>query len=235
MGSSETVAIRFQAGGSMGDLYASSFLRENYDENAEPGELYTGRIVVTDEGTPRKTTDYQYMGNVEPDWMLGWNNSVSWKNFGLSALINSQIGGVVVSQTEAMLDGYGVSKRTGDARDVGYLTVDAVTEDGTAVTQVDPETWYLATGDRNGIGEYYVYDRTNIRLGQLALSYTLNLASPAVDNMTFSLYGRNLFFIYKEAPFDPDLVMSTNRDNQGLDNFNMPSTRSIGFNLNINF
>ena len=134
-----------------------------------------------------------------------------------------------------MLDGYGVSKRTGDARDAGGLAVDAVTEDGTPVSTVDPETWFLATGDRNGIMEYYTYDRTNVRLSQLALSYTLYLESPRVDNMTFSLYGRNLFFLYKEAPFDPDLVMSTNRNNQGLDNFNLPTTRSIGFNLNINF
>jgi hypothetical protein len=235
MGVSESVAIRFSAGGSMGDLYASAFLRENYDENAEPGEQYTGRIVVTDEGMPRKTTDFQYMGNVEPDWALGWNNSVTWKSFGLSALFRGKYGGVVVSQTEAMLDGYGVSLRTGEARDDGGLAVDAVTEDGTAVSTVDPETWFLATGDRNGIMEYYVYDRTNIRLSQLSISYTLNLESPAVDNMTFSLYGRNLFFIYKKAPFDPDLVMSTNRNNQGLDNFNLPTTRSIGFNLNINF
>ncbi len=95
--------------------------------------------------------------------------------------------------------------------------------------------WFLATGDRNGIMEYYVYDRTNIRLSQLSLSYTLNIKSPAVENMTFSLYARNLFFFYKKAPFDPDLVMSTSRNNQGLDNFNLPSTRSIGFNLNINF
>jgi len=234
MGGGESVGIRFSAGGSMGDLYASAFLRENYDENAEPGEQYTGRIVVTDEGMPRKTTGAQYMGNVEPDWSLGWNNNITWKDFGFSFLINSKMGGVVVSQTEAMLDGYGVSKRTGDARDAGGLAVDAVTEGGTAVSTVDPETWFLATGDRNGIMEYYVYDRTNIRLSQLALSYTLNLENVA-DNITFSIYGRNLFFIYKEAPFDPDLVMSTNRNNQGLDNFNLPTTRSIGINLNINF
>ena len=145
------------------------------------------------------------------------------------------MGGVVVSQTEAMLDGYGVSLRSGEARDAGGLAVDAVTEDGSAVSTVDPRTWFLATGDRNGIMEYYVYDRTNIRLSQLALSYTLNLESSAVNSMTFSVFGRNLFFIYKEAPFDPDLVMSTNRNNQGLDNFNLPTTRSIGFNLNINF
>jgi TonB-linked SusC/RagA family outer membrane protein len=225
MGVSESVAIRFEAGGSMGDLYTSAFVRDAQN-----------RIVVSDEGSPRKQTDFQYMGNVEPDWSLGWNNNLTFGNFGLSALFTGKFGGVVVSQAEAMLDGYGVSKRTGDARDAGGLAVDAVAEDGSPVSTVDPETWFLATGDRNGIMEYYVYDRTNIRLSQLALSYTLSLRqdkSPV--NMTFSLYGRNLFFISKKAPFDPDLVMSTNRNNQGLDNFNLPTTRTIGFNLNINF
>ena len=220
----------------MGDLYASAFLRENYDENAEKGEEYTGRIVVSDDGMPRKTQDAQYMGNVEPAWSMGWNNNIMWKDFTLGFLINMKMGGVVVSQTEAMLDGYGVSKRSGDARDAGYVEVDAVNEnDGSAVSQVDPQTWFLATGDRNGIMEYYVYDRTNIRLSQLSLGYTLNLKTQAIENMTFSVFGRNLFFFYKKAPFDPDLVMSTNRNNQGLDNFNLPTTRSIGLNLNINF
>ncbi|TFH27893.1 MAG: TonB-dependent receptor, partial [Bacteroidia bacterium] len=225
MGTSESVAIRFEAGGSMGDLWASAFVRDAQN-----------RIVVSDEGMPRKQTDFAYMGNVEPDWTLGWNNNLSYGKFGLSALFTGKFGGVVISQAEAMLDGYGVSKRTGDARDAGSLAVDAALEDGSPVSSVDPKTWFLATGDRNGIMEYYVYDRTNIRLSQLSLSYTLSLrqdSSPV--NMTFSLYGRNLFFITKKAPFDPDLVMSTDRNNQGLDNFNLPTTRTIGFNLNINF
>jgi hypothetical protein len=233
-GGGESVSIQFEAGGSMGDLYTSAFLRENENPDAEPGEQYTGRIVVTDEGMPRKTQERQYMGNVEPDWSLGWNNNMSFGNFSLNFLIDSKFGGVVVSQTEAMLDGYGVSKRTGEARDAGALEVDAVREDGTAVTSVDPKIWFLATGDRNGIMEYYVYDRTNIRLSQLALSYTLNLDN-VLDNVVFSLVGRNLFFIYKEAPFDPGLVMSTNRNNQGMDNFTMPTTRSIGINVKLNF
>ncbi|NOR34980.1 MAG: hypothetical protein GQ579_09900 [Bacteroidales bacterium] len=191
---------------------------------------------MTDEGAPRRMTTMELMGNVEPDWSLGWNNNLTFGNFTVNLLINSKMGGVVVSQTEAMLDGYGVSKRTADARDAGGLAVDAVTEEGTAVSTVDPETWFLQTGGRNGIMEWYVYDRTNIRLSQLALSYTLNLGeSGPLDNMTFSLYGRNLFFIYKEAPFDPDLVMSTNRNYQGLDEFNLPTTRTIGLNIKFNF
>ncbi|MEA3461757.1 MAG: SusC/RagA family TonB-linked outer membrane protein, partial [Bacteroidota bacterium] len=83
MGGGESVGIRFEAGGSMGDLYASAFLRENSDPDNDINE---GRIVVTDEGMPRKTTEAQFMGNVEPDWSLGWNNNITWRDFNFSFL-----------------------------------------------------------------------------------------------------------------------------------------------------
>ncbi len=124
MGGGESVGIRFEAGGSMGDLYASAFQRND-----------DGKILVSDEGMPRKMTTQELMGNVEPDFALGWNNNVTIGKFNVSALFTGKFGGIVVSQAEAMLDGYGVSKRTGDARDQGYLEVDAVNEnDGSAVT-----------------------------------------------------------------------------------------------------
>ena len=53
--------------------------------------------------------------------------------------------------------------------------------------------------------------------------------------MTVSLVARNLFFIYNAAPFDPDLVLSTGNDNQGIDVYGMPTVRSIGFNIKLEF
>lgn len=50
-----------------------------------------------------------------------------------------------------------------------------------------------------------------------------------------SFSGRNLFFFYKKAPFDPDLVLSTGNDNQGIEVYGMPTTRSWGFSLKCEF
>ena len=56
-----------------------------------------------------------------------------------------------------------------------------------------------------------------------------------IKGVDLSLVARNLFFIYKDAPFDPDATMSVGNDNQGLDTFGMPSTRNIGFNIKFTF
>lgn len=55
------------------------------------------------------------------------------------------------------------------------------------------------------------------------------------SGMTVSLVARNLFFIYNAVPFDPDLVLSMGNDNQGIDVYGMPTVRSIGFNIKLEF
>lgn len=226
-GSSEGYTARIYTGGSFGDLYGYKFLRND-----------AGQIILDDKtGAPRKTADVEYMGNLEPKFSLGWNNSFSYKQFSLNFLINAKIGGKAFSQTEAMLDGYGVSKRSGDARDNGKVVAINAIKGTTPVTSIDAKLYYTTVGDRNGISEAYVYDRTNIRLTQLALTYDLdvNKLKLPIKAASFSVVGNNMFFFYKKAPFDPELTMSTGTGSQSLDNFNVPSTRTYGFNLKFTF
>ncbi len=227
LGSSEGYSARIQEDGSIGDLYVYKFKRN-----------HAGKLLFDDNGKPLRSTERELAGNLEPDWSLGWNNTIVYGKFDLSFLINARVGGKVFSQTESILDESGVSLRSGEARDLGYVTVDGVVESsGAAVTQVDPETWYRSIGGRNGIGEPYVYSRTNVRLGQFSLSYNFDLtnANFPIDALTCSLVGQNLFFIYLDSSYDPELVMSTNINAQSLDNFNLPSTRTMGFNVTLTF
>lgn len=221
-GSSEGYGSRFEAGGSIGDIYVFKYQRDEQD-----------RIMLAANGAPLKTSTQEYAGNLNPDWILGWNNSFDYKQFSLNFLILGKFGGVAFSQTESMLDGAGVSQRTADDRDAGGTTVDGVM-DGDPVSSVDPETWYRAIGDRNGIGEAYIYDRTNIRLSQFALAYNFNWSKRSFPT-TLSLVGQNLFFFSIKAPFDPELAMNTTRNSESLDNFNLPATRTFGFNIKVTF
>lgn len=225
-GSSEGYVTYAMAGGSFGDLYGYKFQR-----NAN------GQIMLNEaDGKPLRTTDREYLGNLEPDFSLGWNNNLNYKQFSLSFLINAKIGGECFSQTESMLDGYGVSKRSGDARANGGVEINAI-KGSTAVTKIDPKLYYTTVGERNGIAEAYVYDRTNVRLAQLALTYDFDVKklNLPIKAASLSAVGQNLFFLYKDAPFDPELTMSTNMNSQSLDNFNVPSTRTFGFNLKVTF
>lgn len=224
-GSSEGYFARFRAGGSIGDIYTLSFQRDAQ-----------GRIML-ENGVPLKTAandhDLNFRGNLNPVWSLGWTNSLDYKNFSLNFIVNGKFGGKAVSKTEAMLDEAGVSQRTADDRDQGFTAINGV-QDGNAVSQIVPEDYYRAVGGRNGIMEAYVYNRTNVRLTQMSLAYNTKLTKLNLP-VTFSIVGQNLFFLYIDAPFDPELAMSTGRNSQSLDNFNVPATRTIGFNLNLSF
>ena len=225
-GNDEGFESIIKAGGSFLDLYIFKFAR-----NAG------GQIILSAAGVPTKAAKSEKVGNVNPDLIAGWNNNFTYKDFFASILINGKFGGVAFSKTEAFLDSYGVSQRTADARAGATIPINAISSTGTAVTSIDPAVYYSAIGDRNGIMEPYVFSRTNIRLGQLALGYTLKVknASLPIKAASFSLVGRNLFFFFKEAPFDPEQSMSTGNGMQSNDVFSMPSTRSVGFNIKLTF
>ena len=94
-------------------------------------------------------------------------------------------------------------------------------------------------GGRAGVTEYYMYDATNIRLRELSVGYQLPAAwmekTKVLKRAQLSFSGRNLFFFYKDAPFDPDAILSVGNTNQGVDVFGMPTTRNIGFNVKFTF
>ena len=231
-GAGEGFGSRMVAGGSIGDFYVSKF-----DRDAQ------GRIKMSAKGEPLKLTDTaspeNLAGNAEPDVSVGWSNNFTFGDkISAGFIINGKFGGEVFSKTEMMLNGSGTSLRSAIDRDRGGVPINGVDPDGNAVTTADPAIWYSnnGIGDRNGISEPYVYDRTNIRLTQLSIAYNLDTVSLGlpIEAATLSLIGNNLLYSAK-APFDPELSMNTGPSIQGLDNFNLPSTRTIGMNLRLTF
>ena len=208
-------------GGSMGDLYSTTDLRRDDKGNIEIDE--GGNVVVEDNLPDMK------LGSVFPDYNLAWRNSVSWKNLNLGFLVTARIGGIVNSLTQANMDLFGVSEATAAARDAGGALVNGR-------SLVNPETWYTAIASQGGIPQYYTYSATNVRLQELSLGYTIPRKwLHNVCSITVSFVGRNLWMMYCKAPFDPEAVASTNNFYQGMDYFMMPSTRNLGFNINIKF
>lgn len=208
--------VILKEGGSIHDIYANTFLKKDHQGyvDIKPDGSY---------GLERK--EPVYLGRVAPDFNLGWNNQLSFKGFGLSFLINGRFGGVVTSSTEALLDRFGVSKRSAEARDNGGALIPGQ-------GRVDAMTYYkmIGTGGYETSG-YYVYSATNIRLQELSLSYTMpnKWFGNILKDMTLSFIANNPLMIYCEAPFDPELTPSTATYGQGNDYFMQPSVRSFGF------
>ena len=227
-------AAYIKEGGSWGDIYGRFFAR-----------AADNSIIVDSAGTPQKGYDsstavgngnVKYLGNPNPKYTIGWNNTFTIQNFTVSFLIDGRFGGKVMSVTQAVLDQLGDSKATADARDAGGVNISATKQDGSKFSgPLDPFTFYNAVGGRSGISEYYVYDATNIRLREASISYRIPVKTKWITSCQFSVIGRNLFFFKKEAPFDPELSMGTGNALQGVETFGIPTTRSIGASLKIGF
>jgi hypothetical protein len=166
--------------------------------------------------------------------VLGWSNSFTFRDFTVSMLINGRFGGKVMSITQAVLDQYGVSKVSADARKNGGVNIAASKVGGGSFEgKIPAEAFYTTVGGRDGITEYYMYDATNIRLQELAIGYRIKLKSTVIKDLQLSLVGKNLFFFKKKAPFDPETSMSTANGLQGVDVFGLPPVRSFGLNLKM--
>ncbi len=217
-------ASKLQVGGSFGDIYGQDFVRDAQ-----------GRILISEDGIPQKNNTYTKLGNSNPIWQMGWNNSFNYKNFNLSFLIDGKFDYQVMSVTQALLDGYGVSKASGDARANGGISINGVTPSGKAVTTVDAEKWYTSTAGMGPVSSQYIYDGTVVRLRELTFGYDFNIKDSFFKKLRVNAVGRNLFYISKKAPFDPEVTMSTGNSLSGVDIFMMPATRNYGLTLNATF
>ncbi len=196
-----------------------------------------GLPIVTDDGSGNLTienTGFETIAHAQPDFTLGLSNTFDYKNFSVNFLIDGKFGGDVVSVTEAVNDFYGVSQASADARNTNGGMINVVTTEG-ANTQMTAQDYYTKTGGRAGLLGEYVYDATNVSLRELSIAYTLPNPGEAFESIKLSLIANNLFFLYKDAPFDPNIASSTGIGLQGVDIYGQPSTRSIGLNINVNF
>jgi TonB-linked SusC/RagA family outer membrane protein len=232
------ILVRYEEGGSYGDMYTLDFRRN------EDGTIW----LSPNTGTPQLSArNYVKLGNMNSKVQLGWSNTIAWKDLSLYFLINGRIGGKTISLTEAYLDNYGMSQRTADARltsereGIYWTSADGSQVPGMYVGEGDTRTivpieeYYKTIGGQKFASEY-VYSATNFRMAEISLGYTVrNLFHGFIKSLNISVVGRNLFFIYKDSPVDPEISLSTMNGLGGVDVFNMPSTRSFGANLKLEF
>lgn len=212
--------VHLRTNGTMGDIYIDKGVKR--DREGNPMLDSQGNVLLENLPSP------VYRGSVLPDANLGWRNDFSWKGLNFGFLVTARLGGIVLSQTQAILDAYGVSKASADARDKGGIPFNK--------GLVAPEIYYGAVGGESPLWDEYIYSATNVRLQEAFISYTLPtkwLKEKA--KVSLGLTARNLLMIYNKAPFDPELTASTGTYYQGFDYFMQPSLRNFGFNIKVQF
>jgi len=219
------------ANGGVGDIYGKDFLR---NEN--------GDIVVDAKGRPQATSNKVYLGNYQPDLIYGFTVGATYKSFKLNMLFDGRVGGQLYSGTDARMDAAGVSDRTLEHREP--FVFDGVINTGTKdepvweknTVKVSAQDYYSALSK---VTSNYIYDQTNLRLREISLTYRLPqslLKNLPVRSATIGFVGRNLAFLYKKIDnFDPETSYSATNYAQGVLYYNLPTTKSLGINLNVKF
>ena len=208
-------------GGSLSDIYVNTLAV------GEHGEYYV------DPQTHSLRTDannYVKAGQAAPRYNLSWGNDLSWKGLTLGFQFALRAGGIVVSQTQAIMDAFGASKASADARDAGGVIIN-----GKPIKASD--YYQTVASDSHIIGSQYVYSATNLRLSELALGYNIPVQKwqNVIKGANISFVAHNLWMLYCKAPFDPEVTANTGTYAQGLDYFMQPSLRTMGFSVKLRF
>lgn len=216
-----------------------------------------GKVVPWDGSKPKlinangyydaTTTTTNIIGNVNPDWIGGINNTFRYKNVSLGFLVDTRQGGNVWSLDMFYGTNYtGVYAESAGLNDLGKpvrnslaegggVVLDGVTADGKPNTKrvvIDANSPAIP---RAG----FSYDASYVKLRELTLSYALPQSIftniKAIKGASLSLIGRNLWIIHKNLPYsDPEENLSAGNI-QGVQSGAYPTTRSIGFNIKLNF
>jgi hypothetical protein len=207
----------------------------------------SGNLVYDSNGVSQAAPGYQIIGNGTPDYTGGLNNSFTWKGINLTFLIDFKFGGDIFSGTNMRATQQGFTKQTllGRAGEAP-LVINGVTKDGTGfkpftktLTPGEAQNYWNQLGsESNGAADKFIYDASFIKLRQITLGYSLPrkiFGGTPIQGAMVSLVARNLAILHKHTPnIDPESSY-TSSNNQGLDYYGFPSTRTYGVNLRLTF
>ena len=212
-----------------------------------------GAIKLYENGTPQ-TVASAVIGNVTPDFLLGWRHDFTYKDFGFGFLLDLRIGGDIWSQTMSHSYGAGVANVTAEngIRERAIVAgKDVVTDQRFVIPdgngnwvennfETDAYTWF----NSNGCSETYVFDGSFLKLREAYVSYEVPKAilnkTKYFSRATVSLIGTNLALLWVHSSnklrLDPETggVASDSRG-VGFEQASTPGSRSFGIKLGLTF
>jgi TonB-linked SusC/RagA family outer membrane protein len=238
--------------------------------NARVGEPYgtiqgtdyvylNGQRVVGSDGYYLSTsTSDKVIGNINPDWLGGIQNVLSYKNLSLSFLIDMQHGGSIFSLDQSYGGATGIYPETdyinelgnpvrspviGNLQDgydpaSGGLIVQGVLEDGTPNKQRVEGNDYIAFGYYANPNKAFIYDASFVKLREVVVTYNFPRAwvsKASLAGASLSFVGSNLWIIDKNLPYSDPEASQSSGNIQGWQSGVMPATKNYGFSLKLQF
>ena len=243
------VRVGAVVGGKLGDIYANNLMKRND----------AGQVIVNAQGLPQPATGNgnleQYLlsnpiGNIQPDLLMSVTPSLTFKGISLTGMFDMRFGGSIMSVSEGMATSVGTSERTlnrGEYKEISgvkdyYMVVPGVKEDGSINDiPVSAQAYYSTIGiykSQKGYAEEFIHSASYIKLKELSLGYSFPqrmLKKTPFTALKLSFVARNLCFLMKHTPGNPDGGYDTTMFSQALDFAAVPYTRTFGFSINVGF
>ncbi|MEG1749500.1 MAG: TonB-dependent receptor [Tannerellaceae bacterium] len=214
-------------GEKFGDIIGKAYVRDD-----------AGNVKINNNGLPVFESD-KVIGNMMPDWTGSIATSLRWKDLSFGMLIDVKKGGDVVSVTDAYASKLGNSMRSLENREGGMVVEGVNFETGKPnTTAVKSQQFYETVGGPDGVAEEFLYDGTYVKMREMSLGWVLPkiwIEKSPLKGVKFSIVARDLFFIKKNTPGNPEGAFSRSDYAQAFEISSMPPTRSFGFNLNVKF
>lgn len=230
-----------------GDIFPTAYLGGSTTAISGKDYLRTddGRVIVGADGKPKiNPTKSVLIGNREPDFLMGLSSSLRYKNASLSFLFDGRKGGDVVNVTSRGLWSSGQHKDLEFYR--GRQVVwDGVVEqpDGTFTKNTTPIVldFKTITESYAGVSSNFIEDGSYLRLSFVTLTYDFSKILPkssGFSGLNLSVTGSNLLLLTKYTGSDPQINANTaagGTGGVGIDNYPVPTTRSINVTVSANF
>lgn len=240
LGGFTTPSIRALQGSTYPSIFGVGYLRDE-----------SGRIVVLDDpgntyhGMPLQDPVAKKVGDVQPDFEMGFSNTFSYKGITLTALVDWRQGGEMYSGNNRLGRLYGALSSTEDRETPavlegvkGYVDGDGnlvVTGENDIAILRGEQYWNDVLGE---IDEAHIHETTFVRFRELSIGYSLPnslLENTFLQSVNVSFVGRNLFLWTEYPNFDPETSTTGAVNGQGIEYVAHPQVSSFGGRLNITF
>ncbi|HMQ00260.1 MAG TPA: TonB-dependent receptor, partial [Cyclobacteriaceae bacterium] len=199
-----------------------------------------GGKIVTAGGDYLPASDITEMGDPNPKWNSSLINTLSYKGFSLSFMLDYRYGGIVYSTTAATMLARGMTGDVDFDRSLS-LILPGVKADGTPNdVQTTGSSYFFNNFFFTDEGVFF--DGSTIRLREASLAYELPksvLNSTPFKRASLTLSGTNLWFraynLPRDVNFDTDVLSLGVGNGLGFDYLTGPSSRRYGATLNITF
>jgi TonB-linked SusC/RagA family outer membrane protein len=189
-------------------------------------------------GLPQRTDNLVLFGSGLPKWTGGFLNNFVYKGINLSVFIDFKLGNKMLSGTNFNAYRHGLHKATLEGRTDSVLGVGVNPAGGTNTKKAAVQTYWEHLRSQ-AIVEPVIYDGGYWKLRQISLGYDFTKYIPSkwpVKGLKLDFVANNVLIIKKWVDnIDPETFGFANDNQVGLESPGLPSTRSLGLNLNIKF